>query len=121
SGLGWCLPCMAMAVSKYCYFCDISNLGSCVSTTILCGEEEDCYFGQGSASGLGHVTNRGCVEGLYCGREQSITYMEITYSFITHCCEGNLCNGVPEPLPDRLLGPACSQDQRQLPAGGPNH
>ncbi|XP_051825111.1 sperm acrosome membrane-associated protein 4-like [Antechinus flavipes] len=97
-GLTVVLACMAMVVTKYCYFCDISNLGSCVSTTILCGEEEECYFGQGSASGLGHITNRGCVEGLYCGREQSITYMETTYSFITQCCEGNLCNdGPPGP------------------------
>uniref|UniRef100_A0A4X2LKJ9 Sperm acrosome associated 4 n=1 Tax=Vombatus ursinus TaxID=29139 RepID=A0A4X2LKJ9_VOMUR len=96
--LSWCLivvlACITMAVSKYCFYCDFTN-AHCVGTPMYCGEEEDCYFGHGTAAGLTYITNKGCVAVTRCGKDEPVTYMGVTYSFITYCCQGNLCNAGP--------------------------
>ncbi|XP_043829766.1 sperm acrosome membrane-associated protein 4-like [Dromiciops gliroides] len=97
-GLTMALACVTMVVTKHCYYCDLTNMGNCVGIPMHCGEEEDCYFGQGTATGLTHVINKGCVEATRCSREQRISYMGVTYNFLTYCCRGNLCNaGPPSP------------------------
>ncbi|XP_036595801.1 sperm acrosome membrane-associated protein 4-like [Trichosurus vulpecula] len=89
------LACVTMVATKHCYYCDLTNMGNCVGTPMYCGEEEDCYYGRGTATGLTHIVNRGCVEATHCNREWPISYMGATYSFVTYCCHGNLCNAGP--------------------------
>ncbi|XP_072497654.1 sperm acrosome membrane-associated protein 4 [Notamacropus eugenii] len=92
------LTCITMATTKHCYYCDLTNMGDCVGILMHCGEEENCYFGKGTATDFNHIINKGCVEAAHCGREQPISYMGVTYSFTTYCCPGNLCNdGPPTP------------------------
>ncbi|XP_067232749.1 uncharacterized protein [Chanodichthys erythropterus] len=70
---------------KKCYYCD----GKSCSNTVSCSGTEDHCF---KAIDKGGLTNlNGCVSKSVCDVATSGTDF---VSFI--CCEGNLCNGLPE-------------------------
>ncbi|XP_060111818.1 sperm acrosome membrane-associated protein 4-like [Heteronotia binoei] len=79
-------------LSKECYFCDITDSTKCPSTKMVCGDDEDCFEGQGAAMGVSMIKNKGCTRAIYCGKEQPISYMGVTYSLVTNCCKGDMCN-----------------------------
>ncbi|KAM9633577.1 sperm acrosome membrane-associated protein 4 [Trichechus inunguis] len=82
---------------KDCFFCEPTDSLHCPSTYMSCSEEEDCFTGYGVAPGLGPITNKGCLRSTSCGHEQPVSYMGVTYSLVTTCCYGNLCNAAPRP------------------------
>ncbi|XP_044303981.1 sperm acrosome membrane-associated protein 4 [Varanus komodoensis] len=87
------LVCMLPHVlSKECYFCEVTASARCPSTKMTCSEEEDCFVGEGAALGVSVIQNKGCTRSLNCGKEQPIPHMGVTYSLVTNCCKGNLCN-----------------------------
>ncbi|XP_006868318.1 PREDICTED: sperm acrosome membrane-associated protein 4 [Chrysochloris asiatica] len=77
---------------KDCFFCELTDSQHCASTRMSCGDEEDCFTGFGVAPDLGPITNKGCLRNTNCGHEQPVSYMGVTYSLITTCCDGDLCN-----------------------------
>nr|XP_020847881.1 sperm acrosome membrane-associated protein 4-like [Phascolarctos cinereus] len=89
------LACITPTVTKHCFYCDFTNSNHCIGAPMYCGEEEDCYVGHGTATGLAHIMNKGCVAVTSCGKEEPLNYMEVTYNFIIYCCQGNLCNAGP--------------------------
>lgn len=78
--------------SKDCYFCEITASTKCPSTKMSCGEDEDCFVGKGAALGVSLIQNKGCIRSINCGKEQPVAHMGVTYSLVTNCCTGNLCN-----------------------------
>lgn len=78
--------------SKQCFFCEITSSINCPSTMMSCGEDEDCFVGQGAALGVSNIKNKGCTRAINCGKEQPVSHMGITYSLVTNCCQGTLCN-----------------------------
>ncbi|XP_062840074.1 sperm acrosome membrane-associated protein 4 [Anolis carolinensis] len=95
----WCLGLVCLLVcvlpsvfSKDCYYCDVSPTTKCPSIKMSCEEDQDCYVGEGVALGVPMVHNKGCTRAINCGKEQPVTYRGITYSLVTICCNGQLCN-----------------------------
>ncbi|XP_006897368.1 PREDICTED: sperm acrosome membrane-associated protein 4 [Elephantulus edwardii] len=88
---------------KTCFFCELTDTSNCPKTRMTCGDEEDCFSGHGVAPGVSPVTNKGCMSSPNCGHEQPVTYMGVTYSLVTNCCSGDLCNAAPRMAP-RLAG-----------------
>ncbi|XP_075393676.1 sperm acrosome membrane-associated protein 4 [Tenrec ecaudatus] len=107
--LGWLLL-TALALSpvtrgvKDCFFCELTDSKQCPSTHMSCAEEEDCFTGYGLAPGLGPITNKGCLRSTNCGQEQPVNYKGVTYSLVTSCCQGDLCNLAPPTTGTRALG-----------------
>ncbi|XP_053122426.1 sperm acrosome membrane-associated protein 4-like [Hemicordylus capensis] len=93
------------AFSKQCYFCEITDSTICPSTKMSCGEDEDCFVGQGAALGVSMIKNKGCTRAINCGREQPVSHMGVTYSLVTNCCKGSLCNAAQ---PQTLIAPSLS-------------
>ncbi|XP_076987377.1 sperm acrosome membrane-associated protein 4 [Tamandua tetradactyla] len=89
---------------KDCYFCEVTDSHTCPSIHMTCGEEEDCFTGYGMAPGVGTITNKGCVQATSCGHEQPVSYMGVTYTLVTTCCVGNMCNAAPRPPGARTAG-----------------
>nr|XP_056719536.1 sperm acrosome membrane-associated protein 4 [Euleptes europaea] len=79
-------------LSKECYFCEITSSKKCPSTKMVCGDDEDCFDGQGAATGVSLIRNKGCTRSINCGKEQPVSYMGVTYSLVTNCCQGDMCN-----------------------------
>ena len=108
--LGWLLLLLGLALplgttgTKNCMFCELTDSLSCPGIPMNCGNDEDCFTGQGTAPGLGPITNKGCVRSSSCGREEPVTYQGVTYSLISTCCYGNLCNRAPHPTGSGLAG-----------------
>lgn len=106
--LGWllflvmALPCSTI-VTKSCMFCELTDSQNCPGILMSCGDDEECFTGQGSAPGLGSITNKGCVRSSYCGREEPVTYQGVTYSLISTCCYGELCNRARDPADSRMV------------------
>ncbi|XP_037676406.1 sperm acrosome membrane-associated protein 4 [Choloepus didactylus] len=94
------------AGTKDCYFCEVTDSRYCPGTHMTCGEEEDCFTGFGVAPGVGAITNKGCVRVTSCGHEQPVSYMGVTYTLVTTCCVGNLCNTASRPTGVRMAGAA---------------
>nr|XP_020654423.1 sperm acrosome membrane-associated protein 4 [Pogona vitticeps] len=87
------LTCVLPSVfSKVCFFCEITASTRCPATQMVCGEYEDCFVGEGAALGVSMIQNKGCTRDVDCGKEQSVSYMGVTYSLVTKCCKGDLCN-----------------------------
>ncbi|XP_062994193.1 sperm acrosome membrane-associated protein 4 [Elgaria multicarinata webbii] len=84
--------------SKECYFCEITASARCPSTQMSCAEDEDCFVGEGAAFGVSMIQNKGCTRSINCGKEQPIPHMGVTYSLVTNCCKGNLCNAAQPPV-----------------------
>ncbi|XP_014650798.1 PREDICTED: sperm acrosome membrane-associated protein 4 [Ceratotherium simum simum] len=111
--LGWLLL-LVMALppgttgAKDCVFCEITDSSSCPGTHMHCGDDEDCYTGHGVAPGVGPIINKGCVQTTSCGKEQPVSYMGVTYSLVTNCCYGQLCNEAPSPTGGRTAGATTS-------------
>nr|XP_008504756.1 PREDICTED: sperm acrosome membrane-associated protein 4 [Equus przewalskii] len=107
--LGWllllvtALP-LGTTGAKDCVFCEISDSSSCPGTHMRCGDDEDCFTGHGVAPGVSPIINKGCVQATSCGQEQPIGYMGVTYSLVTNCCYGQLCNGALGPTGSRTAG-----------------
>ncbi|XP_042331717.1 sperm acrosome membrane-associated protein 4-like [Sceloporus undulatus] len=92
-GLVCLLVCVLPPVfAKDCYFCEITNSLKCPSTKMSCVEDEDCFVGEGVALGVSKIQNKGCTRAINCGKEQPVTHMGVTYSLVTECCNGELCN-----------------------------
>ncbi|XP_066483478.1 sperm acrosome membrane-associated protein 4 [Tiliqua scincoides] len=81
-----------LAFSKKCFFCEITSSVKCPSTMMSCGEDEDCFVGEGAALGVSMIKNKGCTRAINCGKEQPVSHMGVTYSLVTNCCKGTLCN-----------------------------
>nr|XP_060639047.1 sperm acrosome membrane-associated protein 4 [Anolis sagrei ordinatus] len=97
-GLVCLLVCVLPSVfSKDCYYCDIAPSAKCPATRMICEEDQDCFVGEGVALGVPMVHNKGCTRAINCGKEQPVAYMGITYSLVTICCNGPLCN-TAEPI-----------------------
>ncbi|XP_048373504.1 sperm acrosome membrane-associated protein 4 [Sphaerodactylus townsendi] len=79
-------------LAKECYFCEITSSTRCPSTKMVCGDDEDCFVGQGAATGVSLIKNKGCIRDINCGKEQPVSYMGVTYSLVTNCCKGDMCN-----------------------------
>ncbi|XP_061446176.1 sperm acrosome membrane-associated protein 4-like [Rhineura floridana] len=95
-GLVCLLVCMwPSAFSKECFFCEITASTKCPGTKMSCAEDEDCFVGQGAALGVSLIQNKGCTRSINCGKEQPVAHMGVTYSLVTNCCHGNLCNVAP--------------------------
>lgn len=77
---------------KDCYFCEVTSSQKCPSTLMSCDNDEDCFVGRGVALGVSVVQNKGCTRAINCGKEHPITHMGVTYSLVTQCCKGALCN-----------------------------
>ncbi|XP_012377878.1 sperm acrosome membrane-associated protein 4 [Dasypus novemcinctus] len=92
---------LGSTAAKDCFFCEVTEARECPATYMTCGDEEDCFTGNGMASGVGVIVNKGCVPVTLCGREQPITHMGVTYTLVTTCCAGNLCNGASRPTGSR--------------------
>ncbi|XP_032090649.1 sperm acrosome membrane-associated protein 4 [Thamnophis elegans] len=84
-------------VSKDCIFCEITASTTCPGLRMSCAEDEDCFVGEGVALGVSDVQNKGCTRSINCGKEQPVAYMGVTYSLVTNCCKGTMCNGA-QPL-----------------------
>ncbi|XP_012498437.1 PREDICTED: sperm acrosome membrane-associated protein 4 [Propithecus coquereli] len=93
---------------KQCFFCEPTDSSSCPTTLMHCGDDEDCYTGHGVAPSTGPIVNKGCVHSTSCGREEPVSYQGVTYSLISVCCNGNLCNDAPGPAGSRTAGTATS-------------
>lgn len=90
--------------AKQCIFCELTDSSNCPGTHMHCGDDEDCFTGLGTTPGLGPVINKGCVQSTLCGREEPVTYQGVTYSLISTCCHGPLCNRGPNPTGSRMVG-----------------
>uniref|UniRef100_A0A8C3WTK3 Sperm acrosome associated 4 n=1 Tax=Catagonus wagneri TaxID=51154 RepID=A0A8C3WTK3_9CETA len=105
--LGWLLLLMTALPPgttgvKDCAFCELTDSATCPSIRMRCGDDEDCFTGHGVAPGVGPIINKGCVHSTSCGREEPVNYKGVTYSLITTCCMGHLCNGALDPAGDRM-------------------
>ncbi|XP_011372894.1 sperm acrosome membrane-associated protein 4 [Pteropus medius] len=87
--------------TKECVFCELTDSSSCPGTHMHCGDDEDCFTGTGTSPGLGPIINKGCLPSTLCGREEPVTYQGVTYSLISTCCSGHLCNRAPNPAGSR--------------------
>ncbi|XP_005871655.1 PREDICTED: sperm acrosome membrane-associated protein 4-like [Myotis brandtii] len=83
--------------AKECVFCDLTDSSDCAGIPMTCGDDEECFIGEGTAPGLSNVINKGCMETTSCGNEEAVTYQGATYSLISTCCDGELCNRAPIP------------------------
>ncbi|XP_027983511.2 sperm acrosome membrane-associated protein 4-like [Eptesicus fuscus] len=81
-----------MTGAKECIFCDLTDSLDCNGIPMTCGEDEECFMGEGTAPGLSSIINKGCIETTSCGNEEAVTYQGVTYSLISTCCDGELCN-----------------------------
>lgn len=111
--LGWLLLLM-MALPpgttgvKDCVFCELTDSATCPGIPMRCGDDEDCFTGHGVAPDIGPIINKGCVQSTLCGREEPVSYKGVTYSLITTCCMGHLCNGALDPSGSRMAGATTS-------------
>ncbi|XP_054437181.1 sperm acrosome membrane-associated protein 4 [Pteronotus mesoamericanus] len=87
---------------KSCMFCELTDSLSCPGILMSCGEDEECFTGEGTAPGVGAITNKGCVRSSLCGREEPVTYQGVTYSLTSNCCFGNMCNRAPNPAGSQM-------------------
>ncbi|XP_036126071.1 sperm acrosome membrane-associated protein 4-like [Molossus molossus] len=100
--IGWLLlfmmaPPQGTTGAKICIFCEPTDSSNCPGFPMTCGDHEECFVGHGTAPGFSPVINKGCTQPTSCGREESITYQSVNYSFISTCCYGQLCNRAPTP------------------------
>lgn len=86
------------AGAKDCMYCELTDAADCPGIPMACGDNEECFVGQGAAQDLGPVTSKGCVDANECGRQEPVTYQGVTYSLTSRCCDGDMCNGAP-PTP----------------------
>ncbi|XP_016065035.1 PREDICTED: sperm acrosome membrane-associated protein 4-like [Miniopterus natalensis] len=99
-GLGWLLVLLTALPrgatgAKRCIFCDFTESATCPGVPMTCGDDEDCFTGQGVLPGLGRVTNKGCMLAVSCGRrDEPVLYQGATYNMVSTCCSGDLCNGI---------------------------
>ncbi|KAM8788076.1 sperm acrosome membrane-associated protein 4 [Rhynchonycteris naso] len=107
--LGWLLL-LVMALPpgatgiKNCIFCELTDSSNCPGLLMSCGDDEDCFTGQGIAPGLSPITNKGCMDSNWCGHEEPVTYQGVTYSLTSTCCYGHLCNRAPHLTGSRMAG-----------------
>ncbi|XP_067388842.1 sperm acrosome membrane-associated protein 4 [Emydura macquarii macquarii] len=80
------------ASPKECFFCEVTSSRHCPSTRMSCAADEDCFVGRGAALGVSLIQTKGCTRAIRCGKEHPVTHMGVTYSLVTQCCKGNLCN-----------------------------
>lgn len=111
--LGWLLLLVAALPQgttgvKECIFCELTDSSNCPGTHMHCGDDEDCFMGQGTSPGLSPIINKGCVRSTSCGREEPVTYQGVTYSLISTCCYGHLCNKGPIPAGSWMAGATSS-------------
>ncbi|CAM5123320.1 unnamed protein product [Natator depressus] len=85
------------ASPKECFFCEVTSSRYCPSTRMSCAPDEDCFVGHGAALGVSLIQTKGCTRAIRCGKEHPITHMGVTYSLVTQCCKGSLCNGAGAP------------------------
>ncbi|XP_051824145.1 sperm acrosome membrane-associated protein 4-like [Antechinus flavipes] len=78
--------------ARHCYYCDMTDANNCMEKPVCCGERENCFVARGLALGLPHVISKGCVQAIFCGRDQPIIYLGVTYNLTTYCCQGEFCN-----------------------------
>lgn len=83
-------------------YCELTDAADCPGITMACGDNEECFVGQGIAQDLGPVTSKGCVDANNCGRQEPVTYQGVTYSLTSTCCDGDMCNGAPPSRPGGL-------------------
>ncbi|XP_006776105.1 PREDICTED: sperm acrosome membrane-associated protein 4-like [Myotis davidii] len=107
--LGWLLLLVmalppVMTGAKKCIFCDLTNSSDCTGIPMTCGDNEECFMGEGTTPSLSPVINKGCMETTSCGNEETVTYQGITYSLISTCCNGELCNRGPIPAGSLKVG-----------------
>ncbi|KAL2762999.1 sperm acrosome membrane-associated protein 4 precursor [Daubentonia madagascariensis] len=111
--LGWLLL-LVMALPpgttgvKDCIFCELTDSTRCPGTRMRCGDDEDCFTGHGVAPGTGPIINKGCMHSTSCGREEPVSYKGVTYSLVSSCCNGNLCNDASGPVGSRTAGTTTS-------------
>lgn len=100
--LGWLLLLVTAlppgtTAAKDCLFCELTDSKHCPGSHMHCGDDENCFTGHGVSPGAGTVINKGCVHATSCGREEPVSYKGVTYSLITTCCFGHMCNDAPSP------------------------
>uniref|UniRef100_A0A5F8HD53 UPAR/Ly6 domain-containing protein n=1 Tax=Monodelphis domestica TaxID=13616 RepID=A0A5F8HD53_MONDO len=78
--------------ARRCYYCDMTEITECREIPMHCEKGEDCFIGLAVATGFPHIISKGCMEAMFCGHEQIIVYMGITYNLTTYCCWWELCN-----------------------------
>lgn len=89
---------------KNCMFCELTDSSHCPGFPMNCGDDEECFMGKGTAPGLGPVINKGCIRATLCGREEPVTYQGVTYSLVSACCYGQLCNRAATPTGSWMAG-----------------
>ncbi|KAM7045448.1 sperm acrosome membrane-associated protein 4-like [Molossus nigricans] len=90
---------------KICIFCELTDSLNYPGFPITCGNDEEFFMGQGTVPGLGSVFNKACMQFTLCGSLEPVTYQGITYSLISTCCYGQLCNRDPTPSGNMTAGP----------------
>ncbi|XP_016061396.1 PREDICTED: sperm acrosome membrane-associated protein 4 [Miniopterus natalensis] len=91
---------------KNCIFCELTDSATCPGIPMSCGDDEECFLGQGTAPDLGPIINKGCIQSTLCGRQEPVTYQGVTYSLTSKCCYDQLCNGASVPAGGRVAGAA---------------
>lgn len=79
--------------AKDCMYCELTDSADCPGIPMACGDDEECFIGQGTAQDLGPVINKGCLDANDCGGQEPVTYQGVTYSLTSRCCDGDMCNG----------------------------
>ncbi|XP_030053305.1 sperm acrosome membrane-associated protein 4 isoform X3 [Microcaecilia unicolor] len=78
---------------KRCIKCDFT-LGDipCIQSTVTCNTGEVCATIKGKAGSAHLITKRNCVERSRCGVNDTTSWVGVTYTTSTVCCEEDFCN-----------------------------
>lgn len=80
--------CLVMTGIKDSIFYDKTDSSDCTVIPMTCGNDEECFKGQGMIPALALVMNKGCMLSTLCGCTEEF----VTDQFISTCCYGEQCN-----------------------------
>ncbi|XP_032067933.1 sperm acrosome membrane-associated protein 4-like [Thamnophis elegans] len=94
--LGLCavvLACITIGSALQCLKCSFTIFGiPCHTSTVTCESGEVCAVIKGAAAGKNFITRKNCVAQDKCGKNDTESYVGVSYVTTYKCCDGDFCN-----------------------------
>ncbi|XP_062978425.1 sperm acrosome membrane-associated protein 4-like [Elgaria multicarinata webbii] len=87
------LACISIGSALQCLKCSFTFFDlPCHTTTVICEDGQVCAIIRGKTAGHKFIKKKNCVDEDKCSKNDTASYLGITYTTTYECCKGEFCN-----------------------------